>query len=65
MTRILIFSEVRVFLPRIKIIKLSDKVGYIPDENVPALRAKLVEIEAAINKLNHAKSVLERILLRS
>ena len=59
------YTEIRVNLPRIRIIKLSATCSYLDDHDVEEMKQKLVEVDVAINRLLHAKSILERILLRN
>ena len=59
------YSEIRVHLPILKIEKLNDQVGFLDDRYIPVLRHKLVEVDDAIMRLQHAKSIIERILLRA
>ena len=58
------YSEIRVHLPILKIEKLNNKLGYLDDRYIPILRHKLVEVDDAIMRLQHAKSIIERILLK-
>jgi len=59
------YSEIRVHLPILKIQRLNDKLGYLDDRYIPILRRKLVEVDDAIARLQHAKSIMERILLKA
>jgi len=59
------YSEIRVHLPILKIQKLNNKLGYLDDRYIPILRRKLVEVDDAIARLQHAKSIIERILLKA
>jgi hypothetical protein len=56
------YSEIRVNLPILKIKKLNEHLGYLDDAYIPLLKQKLVEVDTAIARLQHAKSVMERIL---
>jgi len=58
------FSEVRVSIPRDKIVRCYDKKYYLSDEETVFFREKRKEIEEALNRLNHAANIVDRILLK-
>ncbi len=55
------FNHVNVSIPRKRILKDLDRC-VIKSKNYREYQKLVIEIEAALNKLNHAKSVIERLL---
>lgn len=58
------FNEVRVSIPKAKIRKQIAGSSFLSDEDAKFFKEKSAEIEAALNKLAHARSIVEKIRLR-
>lgn len=59
--KLLEFNYVNVSIPSKKILKDLDR-RVIKSKNFKEYQRLLCEIEAALNKLNHAKSVIEKVV---
>ena len=65
MTEVIVsFNRVSVTIPNTFIQKEFYKHGYLSHKKHFKINKKLAQIETAINQLNHAKSLLEKINLR-
>lgn len=65
MYEVLSFRQVRVTIPSSKLRKMYYSYDLLPEEKVMFLRAILTRIDQAQNKLAHARSVVEKIALRT
>jgi len=63
MAELLCFRVVKVTLPQSKLRKLIKKIIIRKKDRRIALE-KIKEIDEAMNKLSHAKSIVEKILLK-
>ena len=59
------FNRVEISIPRVRLIKLAWKRGYLDYDETIFLRALTWRVEAAINKLLHVQSLAEKALLKS
>ena len=64
MAEIVTFTEIRVWIPQRLLRKLFKTSGYLKAKEYAKLLRKMTEIEHALGKLEHAKSVVEKLLLR-
>jgi len=59
------FKEVKLVIPRYKLIKLYFKQNFLQHDEAVFLKAMLWKAEAAENKILHIKSIVEKALLKA
>jgi len=59
------FKEVKLSVPRVKLIKLLWKKSFLQYDEIIFLKTQLWKAEAAENKILHIKSIIERTLLKT
>ena len=58
------FKEIKVSVPRLKLIKLLFKKSHLQYDELIFLKALHWRVEAAENKILHIKSIIEKTLLK-
>jgi len=59
------FNQVKLSVPRHKVIKLLFKKSYLDFDELIFLKGLFWKVEAAENKILHLKSLVEKALLKS
>ena len=59
------FNRISLSIPRVKLIKMAFKQTYLDFDEIIILKALLLQIELAENKLAHVRSLIDKARLKT